>query len=114
MKRELSRREFVALTAGTALTAAARVSSYQSSSQTVYAYVGSTTMGQFGVGGGGGIHVFRLDMSDGALTLASETGADMDDLVADGLCISRNARFLYAVNERRNLGGKSGAGGGVS
>src|SRR4051794_40165012 len=105
MNRDLSRREFIAV------TAAAMVPSYQSSSQTLYAYVGSTTQGQFGAGGGGGIHVLRVNMSDGALTIVSETSADMDDLVADGLCISANARFLYAVNERRNLKGNAGSGG---
>jgi len=105
----------MALTAGGAVAAAARGSAYQSPpSSAVYAYVGSTTMGPFGAGGGGGIHVIRVNISDGALTLVSQTGADMDGLVADGLCISRNGRFLYAVNERRNLDGKAGAGGGVS
>jgi len=108
----LSRREFIALAAGGALTARTSVSGLQSP-RTLYAFVGSTTQGAFGAGGGGGIHVFRVGMADGSLTRVAQTGPEMDGLVADGLCISPNGRFLYAVDEKRNLGGNPAAGGGV-
>src|SRR5262245_47014886 len=111
MKRQ-TRRDFLA-TAGGVVAAAATGVAYQSRKK-LYAYVGSTTQGQFGAGGGGGIPVFSVDANDGSLSAISKTSPEMDGLNADGMCISRDGRFLYAVDERRNLDGKAGAGGGIA
>jgi 6-phosphogluconolactonase len=76
--------------------------------------VGSRTRGPgFGVGGGGGITVFRVDARDGSLTQVSRTGKEFDDFNSDGMCVAPNGRFLYAVNETLTLNGRPGAGGGV-
>ena len=83
------------------------------SEQKLYAYVGSWTQGPFGVGGGGGIQVFTVDLSDGSLTPVSRTGPEFDNLNAGYLCISPNGRYLYSTNETKNLNGQSGAGGGI-
>jgi 6-phosphogluconolactonase len=111
---EASRREFVALS-GMAL-AAASLGAYQvPTGRRLFAYVGRRTKGPgFGVGGGGGISVFTVNMVDGSLTKVSETGPEHDDLNCDGMCISDDSRFLYAVIQTPALGGRPGAGGGVS
>ncbi len=111
MNSELSRREFLTLM-GVGLTATTAAAQSQSPRQ-LYAYIGSWTQGPFGVGGGGGIHVFSVDMSDGSLTLVNRTGPEFDNLNAGYLCISPNRRYLYSTNEVKNLNGQSGAGGGV-
>lgn len=111
MDDQLSRRDLLAL-AGAGLATAAAASAFQSTKK-LYAYVGSWTKGPFGTGGGGGIHVYTVNMTDGSLTLVSQTGADMDDLAAGNLCISPNGRFLYSTNETKDLNRKAGAGGGV-
>ena len=111
MNNELSRREFVALM-GAGL-ATATVTGRAQSSRQLYAYVGSWTQGPFGVGGGGGITVFTVDLSDGSLTQVSRTGPEFDNLNAGYLAISPNGRFLYSTNEVKNLNGEFGAGGGV-
>jgi len=80
----------------------------------LFAYVGRHTSGFFGTGKGGGINVFRVDMSDGSLTEVSKTGAELDDLNSDGMCTSADGRFLYSVVLTPALGGKAGAGGGVA
>ncbi len=111
MNNELSRREFVALMgAGLATTT---VTGRAQSSRQLYAYVGSWTQGPFGVGGGGGITVFTVDMSDGSLTQVSRTGPEFDNLNAGYLAISPNGRFLYSTDEVKNLNGEFGGGGGV-
>ena len=48
-------------------------------------------------------------MNDGSLTQVDRTGEDFDDLNSDGMCISADGRFLYAVNETLTLDGKDGA-----
>ena len=63
---------------------------------------------------GGGVTVFSVNMSDGSLTKVSETGREVDDLNCDGMCASDDGRFVYAVNQTKDLGGKLGAGGGVA
>ena len=111
MNTELTRREFVALV-GAGLTAASLTARSQSSRR-LYAYVGSWTQGPFGVGGGGGITVFTLDMSDGSLTQVSRTGSEFENLNAGYLCVSPDGRFLYSTDEVKNLHGEFGGGGGV-
>src|SRR5438552_385691 len=87
MAQETSRREFLALS-GAAL-AAAGLGAYQRPAGRLYAYVGRHTKGPgFGVGGGGGVTVFSVNMSDGSLTEVSKTGPEFDDLNSDGMCVS--------------------------
>ena len=75
MNQETSRREFLALS-GAAL-AAAGMGAYQRPGGRLYAYVGRHTKGPgFGVGGGGGVNVFSVNMNDGSLTEVSKTGVD--------------------------------------
>jgi 6-phosphogluconolactonase len=115
MRKEMSRRTFVEIS-GAAL-AATQLSAYQqqAGAKRLFAYVGRHTTGPFfGSGKGGGINVFRVDMSDGSLTEVSKTGADLEDLNSDGMCTSANGRFLYSINLTPALGGKAGAGGGVA
>jgi len=110
--QETSRREFLALSA--AVLATARLGA-QTPGRRLFAYVGRRTKGPgFGAGGGGGITVFRVNMADGSLSEISKTGADLDDLNSDGMCVSADGRFLYSVIETPSLGGKPGAGGGVA
>lgn len=111
MNGESSRRDFLALT-GTALAGAAALEAYQAPKK-LYAYVSSQTKGPFGVGGGGGISVFTVNMNDGSLTQVSRTGQDFDGLNGGNLCISANGRFLYCTHEAPTLNGKAGSGGGV-
>ena len=84
MSDNLSRRNFVALT-GAALAGASAVSAFQSPKK-LYAYVSSWTKGPFGAGGGGGISVFTVNMSDGSLTPVSRTGSEFDGLNGGCVC----------------------------
>jgi 6-phosphogluconolactonase len=106
-----SRRDFLALT-GAGLAGATVASAYQAPKK-LYAYVSSWTKGPFGVGGGGGIGAFTVNMSDGSLTPVFKTGPEFDGLNGGNMCISKDGSFLYATNEMPNLNGKAGAGGGV-
>lgn len=134
MSKETSRREFLSLS-GAAL-AAAKLGAFQAAERRVFAYVGRRTRGGFGapaaaapaaaaagggagrggaaVPAGGGVTVFRVNMSDGSLTEVSKTGPEVDDLNCDGMCTSADGRLLYAVNQTKDLGGRLGAGGGVA
>jgi 6-phosphogluconolactonase len=117
MRQDLSRRDFLALS-GAALASSSAASAFQSpknfqSAKKLFAYASSWTKGPFGVGGGGGISVFTVNMSDGSLTPVSRTGPEFDDLNGGCICISPNGRFLYCTNEIKHLNNKVGAGGGV-
>ncbi|MEQ1884957.1 MAG: lactonase family protein [Bryobacteraceae bacterium] len=114
MEQPTSRRRFLAAS-GVAL-AAAKLNAFQQKPKQLFAYVGRHTTGGFNgpPGKEGGINVFRVNMSDGSLTEVSKTGAEVDDLNNDGMCVSADYRFLYSINVTPNLGGKAGAGGGVS
>src|SRR5437667_1096340 len=82
MVRETSRREFLALS-GAAL-AATSLGGAQKPAGRLFAYVGRHTRGPgFGVGGGGGITVFSVNMGDGSLAEVSRTGPELDDLDSD-------------------------------
>jgi 6-phosphogluconolactonase len=112
MAQQTSRREFLALS-GAAL-AAAGFGGYQAPAGRLFAYVGRHTKGPgFGVGGGGGVNVFTVNMADGSLSEVSKTGMEFDDLNSDGMCVSADGRFLYTINVTPALGGVAGAGGGV-
>src|SRR5579884_1967099 len=97
----MDRRQFIAI-AGSALTAATRVSAFQPSKK-LYAYVSSWTKGPFGAGGAGGITAFTVSMSDGSLTEVFKTPAEFDGLNGGNLCISPDARFLYCTHEAPTL-----------
>jgi 6-phosphogluconolactonase len=62
------------------------------------------------VGGGGGIHVFAVDPRDCSLKALSSVAPELN---AGYICISPDGRYLYATDERKDFGGKPGAGGGV-
>lgn len=109
---KMSRRDFFGF-AGVGLAGATIAAASPASSGTLYAYVSSWTKGPGGAGGGGGISVFTVNMNNGSLTQVSRTGSEFDNLNGGNLCISSDGRFLYATNERNNLDGKLGAGGGV-
>jgi len=116
MRKDLSRRDFLAFT-GAAMVSASEASAFQSKdfqpAQKLYAYASSWTNGPFGAGGGGGIRVFTVDMSDGSLTPVSRTGTEFDNLNGGCLRVSPNGRILYCTSETKHLDGKVGAGGGV-
>jgi 6-phosphogluconolactonase len=114
MKKETSRRGF--LGASGAALAAAKLGAWQRPSESrLFAYVGRHTTGPFfGSNKGGGINVFRVNMTDGSLTEVSKTGPEAEDLNSDGMCTSADGRFLYSINLTVALGGKAGAGGGVA
>ncbi len=80
----------------------------------VYAYVGTWGSDlhdeQNSKGSSGGIHVFLLDQNDGSLIKVSHVSGDVN---AGIVCISPDQRFLYSVDERKDLDGRSGAGGGI-
>jgi 6-phosphogluconolactonase len=112
MRETPSRRDDPALTgAGPADSSAAQSTQPPQDSSRVYAYISAWTKLADGAGGGGGIHVFTVNMNDGSLRHVSSVA---DGLNAGYICISPNWRFLYATDERKNYGGKAGAGGGVS
>ena len=116
MEQETSRRGFLG-TSAIAL-AAARLNAFQQrpTDGRLFAYVGRHTTGGFNgpPGKGGGITAFRVNTADGSLTEVSKTGPDLDDLNSDGMCVSKDGRFLYTISVTPSLGGKAGAGGGVA
>jgi len=141
MSNSTSRREFLALSGAT--LAAAKLGAFQATERRLFAYVGRRARGAFGggppaaaaaAGGGGaapaaargggggaaaaptggGITVFRVNMSAGSLTKVSETGPEVEDLNCDGMGASADGRLVYAVNQTPNFGGKQGSGGGVA
>src|SRR6266568_2571680 len=75
MNGKLSRRDALALT-GAGLAGVTAAVAYQSPNpasnqplKKLYAFVSSWTKGPFGVGGGGGISVFTVNMNDGTVSL---------------------------------------------
>ena len=77
----------------------------------MFAYVGSWTMGPFGTGGGGGIHVFSVDRNNGALTpVMRTTGPAYENFHVGWMAVSPDQRFLYATNEVENHDGKFNGG----
>jgi 6-phosphogluconolactonase (cycloisomerase 2 family) len=112
MTQQISRRTFLG-TSGLALTAASLGELQLSAQGQLFAYVGRSTPGFTGAAMGGGIDVFRVNMSDGSLQPVSATGPEVQDLNSDGMCVSADGRFLYCVNRTTALGGVPGSGGGV-
>jgi 6-phosphogluconolactonase len=114
MNNATPRRGFLGIS-GAAL-AAKQIDAFQRApaGRQLFAYVGRHTSGFFGTGNGGGITVFRVNMSDGSLTEVSKTGPELDSLNSDGMCTSGDGRFLYSIILTPALGGKAGTGGGVA
>ena len=110
MNKYLTRREFVTLMTAGAVTASTDI---LAQSAKLYAYVGSWTQGPFGVGGGGGITLFTVDLADGSLTRIGHTGPEFENLNAGYLAVSPDSRYLYSTNEVKNLHGEFGGGGGL-
>ena len=102
MNNDFSRRNFLALM-GAGLVVSATAARAQSG-QRLYAYVGSWTQGPFGVGGGGGLHVFSVDMSNGSLTPVSRTtGPEFENFNVGYIAVSPNGRFLYGANRSQDV-----------
>lgn len=109
MNSDVSRRDFLGLL-GMGLTASVGASQAQSG-QRMFAYVGSWTAGPFGTGGGGGLHVFSLDMSNGSLMpVMRTTGPAYENFHVGYMAVSPNGRFLYATNEVENHDGEFNGG----
>jgi 6-phosphogluconolactonase len=113
MSEEMSRRSFLEAS-GLALTAAGLGEWSLAAQGQLFAYVGRETPGFAGASMGGGIDVFRVNMTDGSLQPVSSTGPEVQDLNSDGMCVSADGRFLYCVNRTTALGGIPGSGGGVA
>ena len=109
MSTDVSRRDFLALV-GSGVLASAAAARAQAGTR-MFAYVGSWTMGPFGTGGGGGLHVFSVDMSNGALTpVMRTTGPAYENFHVGYMQVSPNGRFLYATNEVENHDGEFNGG----
>src|SRR5437867_5284940 len=113
MNTPVSRRTFLGMS-GLALTAARLGELSLAAQGQLFAYVGRSTPGFAGAAMGGGVDVFRVNMADGSLQPVSSTGAEVQDLNSDGMCVSADGRFLYCVNRTTALGGVPGTGGGVA
>ena len=109
MNSDLSRRDFIAVV-GAGLMAP-RLASQAQSGKRLFAYVASWTSGPgIGVGNGGGMSVFSVDMATGTLTPVMRTGQEFDKMNAGYLTVNPNGRFLYATNEVESYDNEYGGG----
>jgi 6-phosphogluconolactonase len=111
MSNDVSRRDFLAVMGLglVASTGAGRAQAQRGSR--VFAYVASWTSGPgIGVGNGGGMSVFSVDMATGALTPVMRTGPEFDKMNTGYLAVNPNGRFLYATNEVESYDGEYGGG----
>lgn len=109
MNNDVSRRDFFGLL-GAGLVAGAAAAQAQSGTR-LFAYVASWTSGPgIGVGNGGGMSVFSVDMSTGALTPVMRTGQEFDRMNTGYLAVHPNGRFLYATNEVESYDTEYGGG----
>src|SRR5260370_641799 len=115
MNEVLSRRDVLTLT-GAGLAGVTRAAAYQSLNQApnqppkkLYAYVSSWTKGPFGVGGGGGIRVFTVNMNDGSLTPVSRTGPEFDGLNGGGVPLFPHRGVLFFTDTRKHAPQRSPA-----
>ena len=112
MKTDVSRRDFLTAMGGLGLMASTAAAQGQPQSpRRMFAYVGSWTSGPgIGVGNGGGLSVFSIDMATGTLTPVMRTGPEFDKFNAGYLAVHPNGRFLYATNEVESYDGEFGGG----
>ena len=109
MNNDVSRRDFFGLL-GAGLVAGAAAAQAQSGKR-LFAYVASWTSGPgIGVGNGGGMSVFSVDMATGALAPVMRTGQEFDRMNTGYLAVHPNGRFLYATNEVESYDTEYGGG----
>jgi 6-phosphogluconolactonase len=109
VNNDFSRRDFFALV-GAGLVAGAAAAEAQSGKR-LFAYVASWTSGPgIGVGNGGGISVFSVDVATGALAAVMRTGPEFDRMNTGYLAVNPNGRFLYATNEVESYDNEYGGG----
>jgi 6-phosphogluconolactonase len=106
---DVSRRNFLAVLGAGLVAGAARAQGQ--SGKRLFAYVASWTSGPgIGVGNGGGISVFSVDMATGALAPVMRTGPEFDRMNTGYLAVNPNGRFLYATNEVESYDTEYGGG----
>lgn len=105
---KISRRDFIAMSGAVALEAATGYA--QRSEKRLYAFVSSWTSGPNGGGDGGGIHVLSCDEKNGSLQLLSSIAPEIN---AGYICLSPDGKHLYSTDERKDAGGRPGAGGAI-
>ena len=112
MKSDVSRRDFLTAVGGLGLMASTAAAQGQpQAARRMFAYVGSWTSGPgIGVGNGGGLSVFSIDIATGALAPVMRTGPEFDKFNAGYLAVHPNGRFLYATNEVESYDGEFGGG----
>jgi 6-phosphogluconolactonase len=109
MNNELTRRDFLGLVGAGVLAGGAAMQAQ--SGKRLFAYVASWTSGPgIGVGNGGGISVFSVDMATGTLTPVMRTGQEFDKMNTGYLAVHPNGRFLYATNEVESYDSEYGGG----
>ncbi|HKC57268.1 MAG TPA: lactonase family protein [Vicinamibacterales bacterium] len=109
MNDDFSRRDFFALLAA-GLVAGTTAPQAQSGKR-LFAYVASWTSGPgIGVGNGGGISVFSVDVATGTLAPVMRTGQEFDRMNTGYLAVNPNGRFLYATNEVESYDNEYGGG----
>ena len=109
MHSDLSRRDFLGLVGAGVMAGSAAMQAQ--SGKRLFAYVASWTSGPgIGVGNGGGMSVFSVEMATGTLTPVMRTGQEFDKMNAGYLTVNPNSRFLYATNEVESYDNEYGGG----
>src|SRR3954467_7475239 len=109
MNTHVSRRDFLTLVGAGMVAGSAAVQTQPG--KRLFAYVASWTTGPgIGMGNGGGISVFSVDLATGTLTPVMRTGPDFDKFSAGYLAVNPNGRFLYATNEVESYDNEYGGG----
>jgi 6-phosphogluconolactonase len=109
MNNDLSRRDFLTLTGAGVLASTAALQAQ--APRRLFAYVASWTSGPgIGVGTGGGVSVFSVDLARGTLMPVMRTGQEFDRMNAGYLAVHPNGRFLYATNEVESYDNEYGGG----
>jgi 6-phosphogluconolactonase len=105
--RRFRRRDLLRMAAGAPLLS--KLPALRAAAKSFFVYWGTYTEGggQFGNGASKGIYVSRMDAGTGKLT-EPELAAESPN--PSWLTLHPNQRYLYAVNERMDAGGKVGPG----